>query len=221
LVDAGGERLFIVNERGELIQHERLLTIVVELFLRTAKDIRTIAVPISSSGEVDLIAAPRGVQVIKTRNSHLAMMEAATAEHVQFVGGTRGGFIFTDFFFATDAMYSIAKILEMMALSEKRLGDIDLEIPRLHGAKRDVNCSWEHKGKVMRHIMRDSEGQRRDMVDGVKVYFDDGRQEVSALLIPDKERPLFHIYTEGRDQASAEALANQYERKVINWRDEP
>jgi mannose-1-phosphate guanylyltransferase/phosphomannomutase len=221
LIDAGGERLFIVNEQGDLIQHERLLTIVVELFLRTTEKVGTIAVPISSSGEVDLIAAPRGVQVIKTRNSHLAMMEAATADNIQFVGGTRGGFIFTDFFFATDAMYSVAKILEMMALADKRLGDIDFEIPRLHMSKRDVNCSWEHKGKVMRHIMRDSEGRRRDMVDGVKIYFDPEGQEVSTLLIPDKERPLFHIYAEGRDQTTADALANQYERKVINWRDEP
>ncbi len=221
LIDAGGERLFVVNERGELISHERLLTLVVELFLRTTENVGSIAVPISSSGEVDLIAAPKGVSVVKTRNSHLAMMEAATAEDIRFVGGTRGGFIFTDFFFATDAMYSVAKILEMMAIADKRLGDLDLEIPHLHMSRRDVNCSWEHKGKVMRHIMRDSEGRRRDMVDGVKIYFDQDRQEVSALLIPDKERPLFHIFAEGRDQATADALANQYERKVINWRDEP
>ena len=221
LIDAGGERLFLANEHGRLIEHERLLTIVVELFLRTSKNVKAIAVPISASGEIDLIAAPRGVKVFKTRNSHLAMMEAAMNQDVQFVGGTRGGFIFKDFFFATDAMYSVAKILEMMALADKRLGDIDHEIARLFMAKREVNCSWEHKGKVMRHIMRDSEGQRRDMVDGVKIYFGEGKQEVSALLIPDKERPLFHVFAEGRDQITADTLANQYERKVITWRDEP
>lgn len=221
LVDAGGEKLFLVNELGQPIESDRLLTIVADLFIQTAKDAKAIAVPITSSGEIDVIAARRDIAVIKTRNSHLAMMETATSKMAQFVGGTKGGFIFTDFFFATDAMYSLAKILEMMATTGKFLGEIDSEIPSLVTAKRNVNCSWEHKGKVMRNIMRDSEGLRRDLVDGVKIYFDGEFEGASTLLIPDKERPLFHINAEARDQGMADRLATQYEKKVIKWRDEP
>lgn len=221
LIDAGGEKLFVVNEFGEPVDSDRLLTLVADLYMRTSKNCKAIAVPITSSGEIDIIAASYGVQVLKTRNSHLAMMEAASNKSAQFVGGTKGGFIFTDFFFATDAMYSVAKMLEMMALAGKRLGELDREIPRLYMAKRNINCSWEHKGKVMRHIMRHTDGKRRDLVDGVRVYFDNGDPGVSALLIPDKERPLFHINAEAHDQHTAEALATEYERYVIQWRDEP
>ncbi|HTO95388.1 MAG TPA: nucleotidyltransferase, partial [Bacteroidota bacterium] len=218
LIDAGGEKLIIVNERGEALDSDRLLTAVAEMFMRTHPDTKAIAVPITSSGEVDLVAAPRGVRVLKTRNSHLAMMEATADKQVRFVGGNRGGFIFTDFFFATDAMYSVAKILEMIAKTGKGLGEIEESIPRLSGARRNVNCSWEHKGKVMRRIMNDSDGRRRDLVDGVKIYLDDGS---SALLIPDKERPLFHINTEASTREAAEILAAEYEKKVMAWRDEP
>ncbi len=221
LIDAGGEKLFLVNERGEPIDSDRVLTIIAQMFLETHKNVKAIAVPITSSGEVDIVAHKYAVKVVKTRNSHSAMMEVARNKSADFVGGTKGGFIFSSFFFATDAMYSVAKILEMMAHTGKRLGAIDDDIPHLFAAKRNVNCSWEHKGKVMRNIMRDTESMRRDLVDGVKVYFDNGRKEVSALLIPDKERPLFHINVEGRDQESADMLANQYEKKVIRWRDEP
>jgi mannose-1-phosphate guanylyltransferase / phosphomannomutase len=221
LIDAGGEKLFLVNELGQAIDSERLLTIVADLFIRTQPDTKTIAVPITSSGEIDLVAGNRGVTVHKTRNSHAAMMEAARSNLAAFVGGTKGGFIFSKFFFATDAMYSVAKILEMMARAGKRLGQIDAELPHLCVARRNVNCSWEHKGKVMRHIMRDTDGVRRDLVDGVKVYFDGGQSAVSALLIPDKERPLFHINVEARDQETADSLADQYEKKVLRWRDEP
>ena len=220
LVDAGGEKLFMVNENGETIDSDRLLVIVTELFLRTHKGVEAIAVPITSSGEIDMVAANHNVKVIKTRNSHLAMMEAAS-KSVQFVGGTKGGFIFTDFFFATDAMYSVAKILEMMSQAGTLLGQIDKEIPTLQMAKRNVNCSWEHKGKVMRHIMRSSDGMRRDLVDGVKVHLDGEFKGTSVLLIPDKERPLFHINAEAGDRQTAEALATEYEKKVIKWRDEP
>ncbi|MEK9135650.1 MAG: hypothetical protein AAB393_00895, partial [Bacteroidota bacterium] len=204
----------------QAIDSDRLLVIVAERFMRTYKSAKSIAVPITSSGEIDLVAARYNVQVVKTRNSHLAMMEAATSKAVQFVGGTKGGFIFTDFFFATDAMYSVAKILEMMAHTGKLLGEIDGEIPILQKAKRNVNCSWEHKGKVMRQIMRDSEGRRRDLVDGVKIYLDGTYADASALLIPDKERPLFHINAEAGDRQTAEVVATEYEKKVIKWRDE-
>jgi mannose-1-phosphate guanylyltransferase/phosphomannomutase len=221
LIDAGGEKLFIVNESGKAIDSDRLLVIVAELFMRTHGNTKAIAVPITSSGEIDTVAAGHNVQVVKTRNSHLAMMEAATGKAVQFVGGTKGGFIFTDFFFATDAMYSVAKILEMMSHAGTLLGQIDAEIPTLQIAKRNVNCSWEHKGRVMRHIMRDSEGMRRDLVDGVKIYLDGKYPGASTLLIPDKERPLFHINVEASDRQAADALAAEYEKKVIKWRDEP
>ena len=221
LIDAGGEKLFVVNEHGEPVDSDRLLTIVAELFLETHVDTKAIAVPITSSGEIDIIARAHNVHTVKTRNNHLAMMEATANKAVRFIGGTKGGFIFTDFFFATDAMYSVAKILEMMALTNRRLGEVDNAMPRLAWAKRNVNCSWEHKGKVMRNIMRDSEGQRRDLVDGVKVYFDGQSGKISALMIPDKERPLFHINTEAHDLETAERLASEYEKKVIRWRDEP
>jgi len=218
LIDAGGEKLIVVNERGQALDSDRLLTVVAEMFLRTHPDTKAIAVPITSSGEIDLVAVPRGVRVLKTRNSHLAMMEATADKTVRFVGGNKGGFIFTDFFFATDAMYSVAKILEMIARAGMGLGELEESIPRLSGAKRNVNCSWEHKGKVMRRIMNDSDGRRRDLVDGVKIYLDDGS---SALLIPDKERPLFHISTEAATREAAEILAAEYEKKVMSWRDEP
>ena len=221
LIDAGGEKLFVVNEQGEAIDSDRLLTIVADMFMQTHPGVDSIAVPITSSGEIDLAAAKRGVKVLKTRNSHLAMMEAAANKSIRFIGGTRGGFIFTDFFFATDAMYSVAKILEMMARADKRLGDFDKAIPHLSTTRRNVNCSWEHKGKVMRHIMHDTEGRRRDLVDGIKIYFDDSNGGASALLIPDKERPLFHITAEALDPATAERIALEFEQKVIKWRDEP
>jgi phosphomannomutase len=74
----------------------------------------------------------------------------------------------------------------------------------------------------MRHIMYDTEGKRRDLVDGVKVYLDDRPAGgVSLLLIPDKERPLFHINVEAPDADVADRVATEYERKVIAWRDEP
>jgi len=218
LMDVGGEKVTFVTEKGRAVPNDRLLSLVTDLFLRTNADAQRIAVPISSSGEVDLIAGTRNVEVLKTRDNHLAMMEAAGIKGVRFVGGTKGGFIFPDFFFATDAMYAVAKILEMVALAGKNLGELDGLVPRLARASRTVNCSWEHKGKVMRRIMYDTDGKKRELVDGVRLHLDQGG---SVLLVPDKERPLFHIDAEAFDAENATRIAEHYEHRVIQWRDEP
>ncbi|HEX9006593.1 MAG TPA: sugar phosphate nucleotidyltransferase [Bacteroidota bacterium] len=221
LIDAGGEKITVITERGRVLPSDRLMSLVAELFLRTHPDAKMVAVPISSPGEVDALARGRSVEVMKTRDSHLAMMEAASIKGVRFVGGTKGGFIFPDFFFATDAMYAVAKILEMIALAGVNLGELDSVVPHLARAARAVNCSWEYKGKVMRKIMTASEGRRRDLVDGVKIHFDDAGPALSVLLVPDKERPLFHVDAEARDPETATRLADEYEQHVIRWRDEP
>jgi mannose-1-phosphate guanylyltransferase/phosphomannomutase len=221
LIDVGGEKVTIINEKGVAIPSDRLLALVAELFLRTHPDAKTVAVPISSSGEVDVLARLRGVDVMKTRDSHLAMMEAASTKGVRFVGGTKGGFIFPDFFFATDAMYTVAKVLEMIATAGINFGGLDADVPRLSRISRAVNCSWEYKGRVMRKIMSASETQRRDLVDGVKIHFDDAGPALSVFLVPDRERPLFHVDAEAGDPETATRLADEYERHIIQWRDEP
>ncbi len=219
LVDAGAEKVFVVDENGNFIQTDRLLTLVTYLFLSTNPGIKKIAVPITASAEIDLMAHGMGVEVIKTRDSHLALMEASTSKDVRFVGGTKGGFIFPDFLFASDGMYSVAKILEMMALAGKRFGVLDKEVPTLHLMKRSVYCPWDRKGKVMRYMMHDTEGMQRILVDGIKIIIESDAASTSVLMWPDRAKPLFHVNAESTEKNIALSLLNTYEEKIVGWRD--
>ena len=127
-------------------------------------------------------------------------MEASSAKDVQFIGGTKGGFIFPEFLFASDGMYSVAKILEMMAMTGKRFGVIDKEVPHLHLQKRSIHCPWERKGRVMRYMMQETEGMHRVLVDGIKIFVDSDSPTTSVLMWPDKAKPLFHIQAESNQR---------------------
>jgi len=219
LVDAGAERIFVVDESGNFIQNDRLLTLVTHLFLSVNPNTTKIAVPITASAEIDMITRGFGVETLKTRDSHLALMEASAAKDVRFIGGTKGGFIFPEFLFASDGMYSVAKILEMMAVTGKRFGALDKEVPRLHLLKRSVHCPWERKGRVMRFMMHETEGMERTLVDGIKVFVDKNSPSTSVLMWPDKAKPLFHIHAESDRKETAAALLAQFEEKILGWRD--
>ena len=217
MLDPGAEKLLVVDERGHAIDNDRLLTLMTKLVVLAHPEMKKIAVPISASGEIDLLAEEFGLTVVKTRDSHLSLMEAASNKQIRFVGGTKGGFIFNDFLFASDGMYSVAKLLEFLALTKKRFGELDKETPHLHLIRKSIPCSWNVKGQVMRHVMKDSERLPRELIDGVKIFPREKDRMTSVLLNPDRTRPLFHINAESKDPSMAQRLANEYEAKLFRW----
>lgn len=213
LIDAGGEKIFIVDDSGKIISHDRFLSIIVNLYLGLFPNTKKIAVPIQASSEIDISAAKYGTEVIRVKDSHFAMMNAAEIEDVDLVGGTKGGVIFPDFSSATDGMFTIIKILEMLGSSGKSLSKIEKETPRLFMSKNNIFCTKEQKGKIMRKLVEETEGIKRELIDGIKLFFD---QYKWVLCIPDSEREIFHVNAEANTKKKAADLVKEFSNK-INW----
>jgi mannose-1-phosphate guanylyltransferase / phosphomannomutase len=217
MLDVGAEKVYAVDEHGCIIDGDRLLTLMVKFAALANPDLKKIAVPITASGEIDIIAKEFGLEVLRTRNSHLALMEAAGDKEIRFVGGTRGGFIFNEFLSASDGMYSIAKLIEYIAKTGKKLGDLDHETIHLRSEKRKVQCPWHIKGRVMRKLMEDSENVPRELVEGVKLSPMHLDTNTTVLINPDHAKPVFHIIAESSNVETAQKLVQEYEEKVKCW----
>jgi mannose-1-phosphate guanylyltransferase/phosphomannomutase len=216
MLNPGAERIWLIDERGKLLSDNRLLSIVTKLFLTVnAKKVKKIAVPISASLEVDLIASEYGVEVVRTKNSHYGMMEAVLKDpEIKFVGGTKGGFIFPEFLFASDGMFAISKILELMALTELKIGEIEEKLPKLCLKRLSIPCPRDLKGKVMRYATLESEKFKRQLIDGVKIFFDD---LTWILILPDRQRSEVHLFVESNDEKMVDKLIAEYSEKVKSW----
>lgn len=212
LLDAGAEKIWVVDEKGDFIDPDLLLLIVTSLFLRTHKA-EKIAVPVVASMGVEKIASEYGVKVFRVRNDHLAMMDALTSLKVDFVGGTKGGFIFPGFQMGADAMFCLVKILELMAKSKKRLGEVKKEQDKLFMLKDFVPCPWSKKGQVMRNLLKFTQGYNRELIDGVRIIEDD----FWVLIAPDRIAASFYIISEAKDRSKAKKLITDYKEKVMEW----
>jgi len=216
MLNPGAERIWLIDERGKLLSDNRLLSIVTKLFLTVnAKKVKKIAVPISASLEVDLIASEYSVEVVRTKNSHYGMMEAVLKyPEIKFVGGTKGGYIFPEFLFASDGMFAISKILELMALTELKIGEIEEKLPKLCLKRLSIPCPRDLKGKVMRYATLESEKFKRQLIDGVKIFFDD---LTWILILPDRQRSEVHLFVESNDEKMVDNLIAEYSEKVKSW----
>ncbi len=130
-IQSGAEKISVIDERGLWYNHARLATIVTKLFLETNKDKEPykIAVSIVAPTEIDEICKDYNVQIVRIKNSHSAMMDITMDEQVKFVAGVYGGFIFTDFLYASDGMFTIGKILEMLAKTGYTLSQLNNQLP--------------------------------------------------------------------------------------------
>ncbi len=171
-----------------------------------------VAVTVAATGAVDRIAAESGGRIVRTRQDARSLMEfvSRAGQDILFAGDTEGGFIFPRFQPAFDAMFSLAKVFEFLARQDVRLSHVvdSLAIPPM--ARRSVPCPWEHKGRVMRVLAEQTGDMRREFIDGLRLFFDDGW----LLVLPDPAEPFIHIYSEAAGDDAAAGRADEYEGKV-------
>lgn len=217
-IEPGAEKISLVDERGFWIPSQRLLTIVTKLFLETHKHFEPykIAVSILATKEIEEIAKEYNVEVVRIKNTHSAMMEATSEEKMLFVGGIHGGFIFKDFLFASDGMFTIAQILEMISQTKYKISDLDKNLPKRFTAHKLVKVAWDLKGFIMRKAMEYSDQLPRELVEGVKIFYGID----SVVLIPNNEIAAFEIYTDAETQELADKLVAQHEELINNWKQE-
>jgi len=205
IINSAAEKLTVVDDKGKLIDNQLLLMIMTDLFLRTHPAHR-IAVPVGATMGIEEIASKYGVEVLRVRNSHLAMMEAFQRGGIDYVGGTRGGFIFPTFQLGTDAVLAAVYILEMLAKQKAGLAGLRGEFEKYLRAEISVPCPWAKKGQVMRKLISYTNDKNRQLIDGVRVMENGG----SVLVAPDNLAAAFNIFAEAKSQDSVDNMISQY-----------
>jgi len=204
-LDTGGEKIFVVDGRGREVEGWNLLGAVAALVLRQEGG-GTIAVPITAPSLFERLAEKYGGTVVRTRANVQALMAAASREGTVLVGDGEGGIIFPKFHPAMDGLFAIARVHELLVKASASLADVVADLPAYHMARTKVPCPWEEKGKVMRMLGQQFRDRRGRQVDGVRI--DMGEEWV--LVLPDADRPLFHIMAEATTEAGAQALTEKY-----------
>ena len=215
LLDTGGEKVFLVDEKGEVLSGDLTLALVALLVMRTHIPGR-IVVPVTASRAVEQMAEEHGFQVTRSRGTARALTEAALAPDVALVAEEMGGLIFPGFHPAFDGMSAVVRILEMMARLDVRLHQLTRAVPESHTVRLEVPCPDERKGAVMRRLIEATKGADVELIEGVRVRM--GEDWVAA--IPDADRAIFHVVAESGDRETAQKLAEEFRERITGWRKE-
>ncbi|KWX01362.1 mannose-1-phosphate guanyltransferase [Carbonactinospora thermoautotrophica] len=208
--DPVGERISLVDERGQIVDDDRALLVFLDLVAAERRSGR-IALPVTTTRIAEQVCAFHGVQIVWTRTSPDDLTRVASQDGVIFGGDGRGGFIIPEFTRVLDGVAAFVRLLGLVARTKLTLSQIDARIPQEHVLRRDVPTPWAAKGMVMRSVVEAAGDRKLDTTDGVRVVEDDGRW---VLVLPDPAEAVTHLWAEGPDIESATQLLDEWTEVV-------
>ncbi len=204
--DPVGERIRIVDEKGEMVSDERALLVVLDLVAAERKTGR-VALPVTTTRVAEQVCRFHGVEVNWTPTSMDALTQAAAADDVIFAADGRGGFVVPEFTRTVDGIATFARLIGLVARTRLTLSQIDARIPDAHLLRRSMPTPWAAKGGVMRTVVEAAGTREVDTTDGVRVIEPDRGW---VLVLPDPADAVTHLWAEGTDADTAQLLLDEW-----------
>ena len=171
VIDAGGERLTLIDNRGHVLSDDEALMVFLELSTPRARRRPGDAPGHGQRRGRSSCARRAGVEVLLAPLSASGLLEAAASGGVTFASDRRGGYVFPAFLPAFDAAAALARLVSLLGRHHETLAEMVQAMPPMPIRHEEVATPIEHKGLIMRTLMEQmtEEGADLVLVDGIKV----------------------------------------------------
>ena len=203
VISDDAEGMTLIDNKGRIIAGDlyTALLSIISVKLNVASEI---VVPVTATQVMEEIAEKYNTKVVRTKT--------AQQEHMSKLMASSNIEAKKNFILNYDAIAATAKILDCIAREDIAVADMIESIPEFHLIKKDIECPWNAKGKVMRELTQGNGNNKMELYEGVKIHHDKGW----VLVLPDADEPVCTIYTEGVSVEVAEELSNMYVEKIQN-----
>jgi phosphomannomutase len=207
--DPDGDRLAIVNEKGEPIGEDMTLALAVWQVLE-AHGTGPVCVNVPTSKAVDVIAAKFGCPVIRTRIGEINVAEAML-KHGAVVGGENiGGVMISQIHPCRDSFSGMAVILEMLASGERTVSERIDSLPHFVIARGKIPIRSEQAPPVLRQIRHAHDPARINQLDGLFIDLDNAWVHIRRS----NTESVMRVTAEAEGAEAARALVDQYTQMI-------
>lgn len=203
-IDSNGETLVLIDKNGKIVKDDLFLALTSLISFKSNAGSKVV-VPITAPSIIEIMAEKYDGKVVRTKTSPQAVMEQMLNYNL-----FKNRENMNQFLLNFDALAGLIKILEFLCMKNTTLSDILKEIPDFYVSKKKIFCPWELKGRVMRTLITEKDGEKIELLDGVKFILEKGW----ALILPDADLPLCRIYSEGDTPSIADTISEKYLEKI-------
>jgi phosphomannomutase/phosphoglucomutase len=218
--DGDGDRIGVVDERGQIIFGDQLLGIFAREVLKDHPGAKVIFDVKCSQGLIEYLESLGGVPVMY-RTGHSLIKAKLKEEGAPLAGEMSGHIFFADEYFGyDDAIYASLRLLRILADSGQPLSNLVAEIPSYPSTPElRVECPDERKFEVVKTLAEEFSSQYEVVdLDGARVVFPDGW----GLIRASNTQPALVLRFEAKSEAQLEEIRSLFFKKLkaLGLRDE-
>ena len=211
--DGDGDRLGLVDEKGNIIWPDRYIILLSRLVLSKHPGAKIVFDVKVSEALPEDIKAHGGVPIMwKTGHSYI---KAKLAEENAAMAGEMSGHIFfvDDFYGFDDAFFAGLKMLEYLSTEDKPLSEIIADTPYYVSTPTiQVKTTDEDKYKVVDELVEEfkTEGYKVNDINGARVYIKDGW----GLVRASSNTPTLVLRFESKTQEGLDKIKDIFKQKL-------
>lgn len=214
--DGDGDRLGLVDEKGQTIWPDRYIILLSRLVLSKEPGAKIIFdVKVSEALPEDIKAYGGNPIMWKTGHSHI---KAKMLEENAAMAGEMSGHIFfkQDFYGFDDATFAALKLLEYLSTQNKPLSEVIATTPYYISTPTiQVQATDEEKYKVVEQLTKQfkDEGYKVFDINGARVYMDNGW----GLVRASSNTPTLVLRFEAKTQGELERIQKIFREKLDKY----
>jgi mannose-1-phosphate guanylyltransferase/phosphomannomutase len=196
-----GESAVLIDDKGRIIDRNKYMALSSLVLMNIAEE-RKVIIPFNATNAIEAMAGSYNYEVIRTKN--------IPAELMKEMMKCDGDLIPIQYILSFDSIWGTGVIIDYLVSKSMLLSDIVSMLPDFYMEKREVSCDWKHKGRLIREFIEENKNNNIELYEGVKINEEKGW----VLILPDSEKPICNVFTEGYTEEYSKELCDIYSDKI-------
>lgn len=210
--DGDGDRIGVVDERGNVIWGDELMIIFARSILQKTPEAVFIA-EVKCSERLFKDIERRGGRAVMWKAGHSLIKAKMRETGAALAGEMSGHIFFADRYFGyDDAIYSGARLLEILSNTQKPLSELLSDLPpAINTPEIRVDCPEEKKFEIVRRVTDEFKKTNEVIdVDGARILFENGW----GLVRASNTQAILVLRFEATDENALQVIQETVENKL-------
>ena len=203
--DPDGDRLAVVDEKGQPLSEEYTLTICADGYLSSVTSKTPIVTNLSTTMALDKIAEKHGSSVIRSAVGEINVVNKMKEVGAELGGEGNGGVILPESHYGRDSLVGAALFLNRMAQGSQTVSEIFHSMPQYVMIKDKIELGSIDPQTALEKIEAEFTDVKADRTDGLKLTWENSWVHVRKS----NTEPIIRIYAEAKDNDGVKKLIHR------------
>jgi len=209
--DPDGDRLAVVDEKGQPLGEEYTLTICADAFLSATSSIVPLVTNLSTTMALDRVAEKYGSFVIRSAVGEINVVKQMKKTGALLGGEGNGGVILAESHYGRDSLIGATLFLQRMAMKNQTVSEIFKTMPQFKMVKDKIELGKICPESALKKIEKKFTDAKQDKTDGLKLTWPNSWVHIRKS----NTEPIIRIYAEASSEDDVHKLVDSIKRCIL------